>query len=299
MPLPNIVKITGTLDPNIIGLFVNNGSGVFTGSCGAVLRYYAPDLRWWITAGEYAWQKTDTAVDSPVGAYEPIAEYGPPEGTATVALCVPDAPVIESVSDDGGGQVTASVNGTGTITLRYRLRGQAAWTIGNSRSGSGDIVQTGLTQGAAYEFYAAAVLDGFDSAPSAVVEMELALAATSFVEWIAANQNVLTAVQLAAIDLIVEFGQEITYQPDGGTSRTILALIDYDGIKRLDAAQQGHAPVMTASVFNHAVYGISASAVDTAKDTIVIASRIGGETRARRLTRIVRQDAGIVQFEVR
>ncbi len=77
----------------------------------------------------------------------------------------PEAPTL-AVVDAGSGTVTATVTGAGTIRLYYRLAGAAAWTAGSSRSGSGNISQSGLTAGKTYELIAIATADGLSSAPS-------------------------------------------------------------------------------------------------------------------------------------
>jgi hypothetical protein len=82
-----------------------------------------------------------------------------------------DAPVLVSVIDNGSGQATATVTGSDTIRLYYRLVGSIAWTAGGSRTGSGTIVQTGLAVGVRYEFYAVSedpTLSEY-SAPSGIV----------------------------------------------------------------------------------------------------------------------------------
>ncbi|MFA5187043.1 MAG: hypothetical protein WC551_11225 [Patescibacteria group bacterium] len=81
----------------------------------------------------------------------------------------PDAPAL-SVADNTDGSVTAAVTGTGTIRLYYRLSGIAAWTAGSSRSGDGDITQSGLTQGKWYDFYATAD-NGLTGAPSTLARV--------------------------------------------------------------------------------------------------------------------------------
>lgn len=93
------------------------------------------------------------------------------------------APVLVSVTDNGDQDAaTATVTGTGTIQLYYRIRGVTAWTTGNTRSGDGTIVQTGLTAAKWYEFYCTADANGIESAPSAIVTLYLDDAAVMAVE---------------------------------------------------------------------------------------------------------------------
>lgn len=78
-----------------------------------------------------------------------------------------DAPVIVSVVDDGNADsATISLTGEGTIQLYYRIRGDAAWIVGLTRTDSGDIVQTGLTTPNWYEFVATATQGSVESLPS-------------------------------------------------------------------------------------------------------------------------------------
>lgn len=79
----------------------------------------------------------------------------------------PAAPTL-SVVDAGAGNVTATVTGTGTIRLYYRLAGASSWTMGSSRSGAGTISQS-LAAGYLYEFSAAATVDGLSSPWAAIV----------------------------------------------------------------------------------------------------------------------------------
>ena len=81
----------------------------------------------------------------------------------------PSAPTISSVVDDGNeDSITVTVAGSGTIQLYYREKYAASWTIGQTRSGSGDIVQTGLTAGTWYELYITDTVNLIESGPSTV-----------------------------------------------------------------------------------------------------------------------------------
>jgi len=96
---------------------------------------------------------------------------------------VPDAPVLVSVTDDGAGStVTAALTGTGTITLFYRVLGTAAWITGLTRSGDGNIQQTGLSSSTWYEFYATITIDGSESGPSAVLRQFVSSATETTIE---------------------------------------------------------------------------------------------------------------------
>jgi len=90
-------------------------------------------------------------------------------GGVLYELTTPAAPVISAVADNGDQDgITVSVTGTGTIQLYYRVKYTTAWTAGQSRSGSGDIAQTGLTAGKWYELYATDTVAGIESPPSGI-----------------------------------------------------------------------------------------------------------------------------------
>jgi hypothetical protein len=103
-------------------------------------------------------------------------EYGWPDtrtGTLDPGGAAPAAPVITGVVDNlDGDSVTVSLTGTGTLQLYYRQKLESTWISGENRSGSGDIVQGGLTEGTWYEMYATAASGG-TSAPSNLVEIYL------------------------------------------------------------------------------------------------------------------------------
>ena len=90
-------------------------------------------------------------------------------GGVIVEITIPDRPAISSVTDAGNeSSITAAVIGTGTIQLYYRIKNTSAWTTGLSRSGAGNIIQTGLTAGKWYEFYITDTVDSIASPPSAI-----------------------------------------------------------------------------------------------------------------------------------
>jgi len=105
--------------------------------------------------------------------------YGWPDtrtGTLDPGASAPAAPIITGVVDNADqDSVTVSLTGTGTLTLYYRQKSLTDWTEGLTRSGDGDIVQTGLIAGTWYEMYATATSGG-TSAPSNLVTIFLAQA---------------------------------------------------------------------------------------------------------------------------
>jgi hypothetical protein len=101
-------------------------------------------------------------------------------GTSGGGGSQPDAPVLNSVVDDGNqDSATANVTGTGTVRLYYRLRYAPTWTAGQTRSGSGDITQTGLTAGLRYEFFATDTVASVESHPSNVLVLKIEATGTT------------------------------------------------------------------------------------------------------------------------
>lgn len=131
-----------------------------------------------------------------------------------------DAPVLVSVVDDGNGtSFTATVTGSGTIQLYYKLIGATAWTAGDTRSGSGDITQTVAATGW-YDVYVTATDGGVESVASnqktvlvadpSIVNIEAAIVAI-----LEGNIGVTALVDKRIYPLIVPQGvtmPAITYQ---------------------------------------------------------------------------------------
>jgi hypothetical protein len=101
-------------------------------------------------------------------------------GTLDPGSSPPSKPIITGVVDNGDqDSVTVSITttpGTNTVQLYYRQTSLSAWVTGETRTGSGDIVQTGLVAGTWYEMYATANNPN-ESAPSNMVTIYLAQAA--------------------------------------------------------------------------------------------------------------------------
>ncbi len=103
----------------------------------------------------------------------------------------PDAPVITAATDDGDQDaITVAVTGTGTIQLYYRLMMASTWTTGETRNGSGDISQAGLTANKWYGLYATDTVDSYTSGPSNLKTVFVAADAATEIE--ALIQTILT-----------------------------------------------------------------------------------------------------------
>lgn len=79
----------------------------------------------------------------------------------------PAATTLTVANDGNGSSVTATITGTGGITYRlyYVAQGGAVWTAGQSRSGSGTVQQTGLTDDTVYTFTVIGESDSLYSLP--------------------------------------------------------------------------------------------------------------------------------------
>ena len=96
-------------------------------------------------------------------------------GGGLLNVTLPTAPTISAAVDNGDqDSITVTVVGTGTIQLYYRLRNGTTWTTGNTRSGNGDITETGLDDANWYEFYITDTINSVESTPSAITMAHLA-----------------------------------------------------------------------------------------------------------------------------
>jgi len=104
-----------------------------------------------------------------------------------------------------------------------------------------------------------------------------------------------------------EFGEEITYTPSNGSPRAILAIVDRNPPEDIpEAPVGGMQKSITIQVANRStsisdddVGGISSAELDTGGDTVTLAVRIGGTPQVRPIAKLLEQDAGMLQLEVR
>ncbi len=91
--------------------------------------------------------------------------------------------------------------------------------------------------------------------------------------------------------------EEVIYRPDGGDPRTIDAIVERPG--RETFGTNAPAPRFRVRAVNSATDGIAATEVDTGKDRIDVAERIGGEATSRQITRLSElDDPGFTCVEV-
>lgn len=96
-----------------------------------------------------------------------------------------------------------------------------------------------------------------------------------------------------------EFGETISYTPYGGVARDIVAIVDRGQAAPLPNAPQAVRPSIVVTVSNSATLGILASSMDTARDIVSVARRIGGSAETMRIARVVWQDDAMLSVEVR
>lgn len=109
----------------------------------------------------------------------------------------------------------------------------------------------------------------------------------------------------AVVDLLTQFGATITYTPNGGDARSILAVINRGQAQAIDGPGEAiPGPGLTVEVANRAtaiaddtVGGISSSALDEGLDTVTIPKRHGGTAKARHF-KVMEHDAAMLTLEV-
>jgi hypothetical protein len=99
--------------------------------------------------------------------------------------------------------------------------------------------------------------------------------------------------------LLDNFGESITYHPNGGGRRSVLAIIERNPPAIFDASGNAVLPTATVRVHNSCRSGISSREVDIGKDELEFVLKIG-ETMPKRfsLMTLMSQDAGVTQLAV-
>jgi hypothetical protein len=101
----------------------------------------------------------------------------------------------------------------------------------------------------------------------------------------------------ASADFKRAFGQQLVILPDGVIERPITAVVDYGDIEQVPGLQ-GKSQVITITVDNNAVTGLSAAEFDRAKAKVRIAERIGKNPVEKSILKILSQNAGWVKYQV-
>ena len=93
---------------------------------------------------------------------------------------------------------------------------------------------------------------------------------------------------------------EALYQKLGESgSRSIRIVIDRQEPEGAEDRTKARFPVVTCYVKNSSLDGISAEEIDTGSDKIYLAPRQGCDERYFRIVRIISQDSGILQLELK
>lgn len=117
-------------------------------------------------------------------------------GLTPGAGIIAPGPTITAIVDGGDeDSFIATVEGSGTIQLYYRLRGATTWITGETRSGDGDITQTGLEGDKWYEVYITDTIAGIESSPSAIHYINIAGAANTI-------ESAIASILLADSDIV-------------------------------------------------------------------------------------------------
>lgn len=100
--------------------------------------------------------------------------------------------------------------------------------------------------------------------------------------------------------LVDNFGESITYYPNGDTSgggRLISAMIERN-VESLSQGGDVMGFVTVVRVLDDSTTGISSTEIDSGQDLIGVAMRVGESQRLKQITRILSTENGIVRFEV-
>ena len=102
-----------------------------------------------------------------------------------------------------------------------------------------------------------------------------------------------------ASEFLDEFGEDVTYLPEGGGSRSIVGIVVRKQPAAIDGASGAVSPMITVMVANDSTKGIGSEEIDTGGDKLAICPRIGKAAQQRRITKMTLQDHGMLRIEVR
>jgi hypothetical protein len=212
-----------------------------------------------------------------------VVSYGLFENAA--GLSPPDAPTFTIVA--ASNTVTVTINGDDGVTnvLAWKKENDTAWTT-DSRSGDGDIVVSSLEDDIRYTFIAYSQ-SGILFSTAAPAQLVIFTSDSS------------AECAFSGDDYISVYGEPTTivYLPRGGGSREIEAIVDWE--EEADVAGTALSPLIEILVKNNATDGISSNEIDRGGDKVRIPTRIGGSTQDRAIKRILNQDCGMLELEVR
>lgn len=98
---------------------------------------------------------------------------------------------------------------------------------------------------------------------------------------------------------LAHFAEDVTYQPNGGTPRSIRAVVDRRQPSTLDGVAGSYAARAVVSVRADSELGITPAELDLARDQLVLPLQVGGTPEARQFGAVLAQDNGLLTVEVR
>lgn len=101
----------------------------------------------------------------------------------------------------------------------------------------------------------------------------------------------------AVPSLIRQFGEAVTYYADGkGAGREIVAMIEREVSVINEAGVMAQSTMVR--VYDNATTGISATEINTGRDTLAFPLRVGETPRIKQIARVESTENGLVRFEV-
>ncbi len=107
------------------------------------------------------------------------------------------------------------------------------------------------------------------------------------------------ALKAANSSFRTAFGQTIIVLPDGATERSVTAIVDYNEVEPMPGMPHGKAVNIQITVDNDAATGLSSAEFDSGLAAVKVPEAIGKAAVTKRLSKIIRQDAGMVTYQVR
>lgn len=112
------------------------------------------------------------------------------------------------------------------------------------------------------------------------------------------NDAILNDATFAFIDPDV-FGESVVYTPDGGSDRTINAVVDRSPPRPLPEQPRGNpSRMIEVWVANDSTRGIAASELKLKDDTITVSDRLGKSATAHRIVQLIEADEGMLRLKL-
>jgi hypothetical protein len=213
-------------------------------------------------------------------------------GFGATTEAAPAAPTL-AVAVSGTSVIATITGAAGAMHfLEYKGSSHTAWQSGGSRSGDGTITVTGLSYDIPYIFTAYSQIEaGPLSTPAVAVAVTISEAVDNDFD-----EQVIFESQI----FLNTFGVTIVYLPRGGGSRSIKAILDYGGIAAMPGMPAANSGVVTITIANSSITGISSSEFDSGGDKVTIPwPREKAAAQNRNITKIISEDAGMMTLEIR